>query len=62
MPCAPVQPRPDTTRATSVGFEPFAFSAADGMTAGLQQFALMWSVPFRAFMVVMSEATNPRRY
>ncbi|MEM6679392.1 MAG: hypothetical protein AAF675_16130 [Pseudomonadota bacterium] len=39
--------------------EPFAWSVQDHAAAA--QFALLWSVPMRAMMVVMHEATRPYR-
>ncbi|MEM6946370.1 MAG: hypothetical protein AAF416_02620 [Pseudomonadota bacterium] len=49
MPGAPVE----HTKRNDPTVEPFAFGPA------AQSLAVLWSVPFRTMMVVMSEATKP---
>ncbi|MEM9784114.1 MAG: hypothetical protein AAF899_16775 [Pseudomonadota bacterium] len=39
----------------------FAFGDQAQVAAGLRQMALMWSLPMRAMMVVMSEVYRPGR-
>lgn len=39
----------------------FAFGDQAQVAAGLRQMTLMWSMPMRAMMIVMSEAYRPGR-
>jgi len=54
MSCAP-------NKAPKAQTEPFTFAAGEGFAAGAKSVAMMWSVPLRAMMIVMSEAAAPRR-
>ncbi|MEL7139613.1 MAG: hypothetical protein AAFP67_11215, partial [Pseudomonadota bacterium] len=51
MPCAPVKP----AKMAEPQVEPFAFAPDP------QNLAALWSMPFRAMMVVMTEAMRPYR-
>ncbi|MEL6266989.1 MAG: hypothetical protein AAFR52_15310 [Pseudomonadota bacterium] len=55
--------RNSTTRSEGMpegGSDPFAFPQRDAMMAGANQMALMWTIPLRAMMVVMTEAMHRR--
>ncbi|MEM6488374.1 MAG: hypothetical protein AAF677_08920 [Pseudomonadota bacterium] len=46
-------------RSLHAASDPFAFPAQAAMDAATKHFALMWSLPLRTMMVVMSEAVSP---